>query len=97
VTAREVQGQILAELQQQLTSLEGQRDALGLSGSGGGQTPAERVLLLARAYRHLAGSGESRAPEPVMETVLDAIGKQTSEPRNAAQLAEAFDLLAGPL
>jgi hypothetical protein len=97
VTAREVQGQILAELQQQLTSLDGQRDASGVSSSLGGLTPAERVLLLARAYRHLAGSGEGRAPEPVMDLVLDAIGNETSEPRNAAQLAEAFDLLAGPL
>jgi hypothetical protein len=32
-----------------------------------------------------------------MELVLDAIGKETPEPRNAAHLAEAFDLLSGPL
>jgi hypothetical protein len=96
MTAREVQGQLLVELQQQLTNLAGQRPAAAVATSVGGLTPAERVLLLARAYRHLAGSGEGRAPEAVMELVLDAIGKEVSEPRNAAQLAEAFDLLAGP-
>jgi hypothetical protein len=32
-----------------------------------------------------------------MELVLEAIGKATSEPRDAEHLAEAFDLLAGPL
>jgi hypothetical protein len=96
MTAREVQGQLLAELRQQLTSLEGQRDDTAVTTSVAGLTPAERVLLLARAYRHLAGSGEGRAPEAVMELVLDAIGKETPEPRNAAQLAEAFDLLSGP-
>jgi hypothetical protein len=97
MTAREVQAQLLAELQQQLTGLNGEREALGLSGAGGGPAPAERVLLLARAYRHLAGSGEGRAPDAVMELVLEAIGKATSEPRDAEHLAEAFDLLAGPL
>ena len=96
MTAREVQGELLAELQQQLGNLEGQRGASSMVTSVGGLTPAERVLLLARAYRHLAGSGEGRAPEAVMELVLNAIGKEASEPRNAAQLAEAFDLLSGP-
>jgi len=96
MTAREVQAQLLAELQQQLTSLEGQRGDSAVVTSVSGLMPAERVLLLARAYRHLAGSGEGRAPEAVMELVLDAIGKETSEPRNAEQLAAAFDLLAGP-
>ncbi len=96
MTARQVQGQLLTELRQQLASLEDQRDETAVATSSGGLTPADRVLLLARAYRHLAGSGEGRAPEAVMELVLDAIGKETSEPRNAAQLAEAFDLLSGP-
>jgi hypothetical protein len=96
VTAREVQGQLLAELQQQLGVLNGEGGAVGL-GAEGGSTPAERVLLLAQAYRHLAGSGEGRAPDAVMELVLDAIGKAASEPRDAEHLAEAFDLLAGPL
>ncbi|HWC37317.1 MAG TPA: hypothetical protein VG476_02255 [Acidimicrobiales bacterium] len=97
MTAREVQGQLLAELQQQLTGLDAEGGAFGPSGAEGGPTPAERVLLLARAYRHLAGSGEGRAPDGVMELVLDAIGKAASEPRDAEHLAEAFDLLAGPL
>jgi hypothetical protein len=97
VTAREVQGQLLAELQQQLGALNGEGGAVGLSGAETGSTPAERVLLLAQAYRHLAGSGEGRAPDAVMELVLDAIGKAASEPRDAEHLAEAFDLLAGPL
>jgi hypothetical protein len=96
MTAREVQGQLLDELRQQLTNLEDQRGATVMATSVGGLTPAERVLLLARAYRHLAGSGEGRAPEAVMELVVDAVGKEATEPRNAAQLAEAFDLLAGP-
>jgi hypothetical protein len=97
VTAREVQGQLLVELQQQLTGPNGEGGGLGASGAEGGPTQAERVLLLARAYRHLAGSGEGRAPDAVMELVLDAIGKAASEPRDAEHLAEAFDLLAGPL
>jgi hypothetical protein len=97
MTAREVQGQLVAELQQQLANLEEQRGAAVVATSVGGLTPADRVLLLARAYRHLAGSGEGRAPEGVMEQVLDAVGKEAGEPANAVQLAEAFALLAGPL
>lgn len=96
MTARQVQDQILSEMQDQLSSLEGQRGATVVATSVGGLTPANRVLLLARAYRHLATSGNGRAPEGVLEKILDAVGQETGEPRNAAQLAEAFQLLAGP-
>ena len=94
MTARQVQALLLSELQDQLANLEVRGGAAATA--VGGLRPAERVLLLARAYRHLAASGDGRAPEPIMTRVLDAVGKATGEPDDAVRLAEAFGRLAGP-